>query len=70
MFEALWEHIAFNLIIFAIAIVFAFDDLTDKNGKRNGIIMAVEFWLMISGAFYLTLFLVYIIVKMGGHLTI
>ena len=73
MFEALWEHIAFNLIIFAIAIVFAFDDLTDKddkNSKRNGIIMAVEFWLMISGAFYLTLFLVYIIVKMGGHLTI
>ena len=70
MFEALWEHIVFNLIVFVFAIVFVFNDLTDKDYKRNGFMMAVEFWLMISVAFYLTLFLVYIIVSHGGHLTI
>ena len=73
MFEVLWEHIVFNLIVFAFAIVFAFDDLTDEsdsNNKIHGFVMAIEFWLMISIAFYLTLFLVYIIVSHGGHLTI
>ena len=74
MFEILWEHIVFNLIVFVFAIVFAFNDFdkNDKDGKRIGFIMAmaVEFWLMISGAFYLTLFLIYIIISHGGHLTI
>ena len=67
MLDILWEHIVFNLIIFASAIIFAFDEDTDIYHK---FLIAVEFWLMIAVAFYLTLFLVYIIVSHGGHLTI
>ena len=71
MNKIILEHLIFIFILFIIAtlVSLGLDDDEDNEDDMK-ILRIVEVWLMLTGVVYFAFLMVYLIINMGGYLTI